>query len=67
MEDSSLASNYIRNISEYKKRGAGLRKPEDFQQITQSFENQYKDNCACPSKRGKHHWYKLCDCYNAKK
>jgi hypothetical protein len=67
MEDSNLANNYIRNISEYKKRGRGIRKPEDFQNMTKTFEDQYKSNCNCPSKKARSHSYKLCDCSDDKK
>ena len=66
MNDEDLARNYIRNISTYQKSG-GTIKAEDFANMTKQFESHYKDNCECPTKRGKGVWYKNCDCYNPPK
>ena len=62
MNDSDLASNYIRNINLLQKQGGSINSASNFKHITDTFENHYKNNCNCPAKKGRNHWYKLCDC-----
>lgn len=68
MNDIDIVKNYHRNIRELQGRGVESgKKLKDFQTITNTFEEHYKNNCACPVKKGKNHWYRLCDCYNNSK
>lgn len=68
MNDQDIVSNFIRNVGNYQnKQDYSHKKLQGFGIITKTFEDHYKNNCACEVKKGKNHWYKLCDCQNTQK